>query len=414
MRTPAACYSQPVLSRLRVYYDEKGIGAARFRCAHETACRGAGGSFTTAKESFVGPEYERGNLPRLLFLSLDSGSGRPNPGDRTLQAVRAQELATDVNALPKGKHWYLTHELAFYLLEQFDKSLTVEGISPYFAHVNSAKCCMNNPQRKQAADILFENCRSFIAGELEILQPDIIVTQGAQARRAVESSFRYIRLLDEACGVAVIRQGDRAILWIPTHHPSAYGAFWKQKKDCWARFRDLAGQFMRDRSSALKPKERDPKVGTTVRQPETRQLLPPVQRAALAPPSGARPNGIEELINASKAVTSPASFLEFVTRMQRMLPGPEHRHKGLFTGMRVQRFQNWQLDQNARYRLTDAQILAVMRVEFPQAIGKVFTADLTTGLGIVAGIRSDYNRTGHNGPTPQERGMQPSVSYGRF
>lgn len=66
-----------------------------------------------------------------------------------------------------------------------------------------------------------------------------------------------------------------------------------------------------------------------------------------------------------------------------------------------------------RNRLTDAQLLAVMRVEFPQATGKVFTGSMEEGLRIIAGIRSDYNRTGHNGPTPQERGMPLSVSYGR-
>jgi hypothetical protein len=83
---------------LRNYYDERGIGALEFRCPHATSCRGAGGAFTTAKESFVGPEYEKGTLPRLLLLSLDSGSGHPRPADRTLEAVRRQELAERVPA----------------------------------------------------------------------------------------------------------------------------------------------------------------------------------------------------------------------------------------------------------------------------------------------------------------------------
>ncbi len=82
--------------------------------------------------------------------------------------------------------------------------------------------------------------------------------------------------------------------------------------------------------------------------------------------------------------------------------------------MRVQQFQNWLLDNNAKLRLTDAQLLAVMRVEFPQATGEVFSGTVAQGLRIVRGIRAHYNRDGHNGPTPQSRGMASSMSYGQF
>src|SRR5688572_21805951 len=100
--------------------------------------------------------------------------------------------------------------------------------------------------------------------------------------------------------------------------------------------------------------------------------------------------------------------------MRSHVPGPAARNVGVFTGMAVQQFQNWQLDENSKLRLSDAQLLAVMRVEFPLNPGKVFTGSLEEGLKIVGGIRADYNRSGHNGPTPQSRGMPLSVSYGRF
>ena len=82
--------------------------------------------------------------------------------------------------------------------------------------------------------------------------------------------------------------------------------------------------------------------------------------------------------------------------------------------MRVQEFQNWLLDHNASFRLTDAQLLAVMRVEFPHAKGQVFSGSLAQGLKIVGGIRAHYNRDGHHGPSPESRGLPPSRSYGRF
>lgn len=225
-----------MLAELLSYYRGHAIDSEGFACRHFGSCSQAGGRFTTAKASFVGPEYERGSLPRLLFLSLDSGSATADATARTLQAVREQELATDVSALPKGKHWYETHELAFVLLRQFKADLTVAGTSPYFAHVNSAKCCMNNPSRRQAADILFDNCRGYLPGELRILQPDIVVSQGAAARRAMEQfdvlEERTCSADGTVCKALVVRVGARHVLWLPTHHPSGYGSFWPQKKRC--------------------------------------------------------------------------------------------------------------------------------------------------------------------------------------
>jgi len=100
--------------------------------------------------------------------------------------------------------------------------------------------------------------------------------------------------------------------------------------------------------------------------------------------------------------------------MRKTLPGPTNPHGGLLSGKGILDFQNWQLDHNPKWRLSDAQLLAVMRTELPQATGKVFTGSLDEGLDIVVGIRRHYNRDGHHGPSPQSRGFPPSVSYGRI
>ena len=49
-------------------------------------------------------------------------------------------------------------------------------------HANSAKCCMNKPQRKKANAVLFRNCQQNLSGELGILRPQIVVTQGKESR----------------------------------------------------------------------------------------------------------------------------------------------------------------------------------------------------------------------------------------
>jgi hypothetical protein len=330
--------------------------------------------------------------------------------------VRRQELAERVSLLPKHKHWYLTHELAWILLRQFQPTLTVEATSPHFAHVNSAKCCMNNPQRRQAANRLFENCRGFIPAEIEILRPDIIVTQGRQGRLVMEAGFRPVRALGSSgCGGHVLECGGRQVLWLHTHHPSSYGRFWEQKRSCWASYAALVGAFIGNATETeaaplLRPHSPAPQAALSELRPPARQASPNRREAmATSEVQGGVPRNIEQLIAAPRSVCSPETFERFVRHMHRSLPGPAHPHQGVFTGRRVQQFQNWQLDENPRLRLTDAQLLAVMRVEFPQAVGKVFTGDLATGLKIVAGIRADYNRTGHNGPTPASRGLPPAM-----
>ena len=127
------------------------------------------------------------------------------------------------------------------------------------------------------------------------------------------------------------------------------------------------------------------------------------------------PSTIDQLIDlARRKVGSEESLNQFVSSMRRALPGPTHPHVGVLSGMRVQVFQNWLLDENPKWQLTDAQLLAVMRVEFPLATGLVHMGDVDTGLKQIAGIRTHYNRDGHSGPSPISRDMPDSVSYGRF
>ena len=104
------------------------------------------------------------------FFHWTAGSGEPDPLQRTTEAVRMWNLACDVAALPKNRHWYRTHEMAYELLRQFEPQLNVADARLYFVHVNSAKCCQNKPGRKRADSILFENCHRFLADELRLLK----------------------------------------------------------------------------------------------------------------------------------------------------------------------------------------------------------------------------------------------------
>ena len=239
-----------MLRKLNAFYESHGISPVGFCCPSLSKCSADSPYFTEAKASFVGPSYEESQLPRLLFLSLDSGSAYDDPSQRTAEAVRRQELATDVAALHKGKHWYRTHELALELLRQFKADLTVADTRLYFAHVNSAKCCQNKPHKKQADKTLFENCRRFIPGELRVLSPDIVVTQGGPAKDAILEGFDVgqhdVRAVNGAhyeTGLIELEPGTRRGLWLHTYHPGNYGRFHPQRTHCWPRYAAAASRF---------------------------------------------------------------------------------------------------------------------------------------------------------------------------
>ena len=245
-----------MLEKLTVFYEEQGISP--FSCCSKDKCNKAKSPcFTEAKASYVGPHYEKGQLPRLLFLSLDSGKGCSDEKQRTIEAVRCQNLATDVETLPKNKHWYLTHEMALKLLCQFKSGLKIADTPPYFAHVNSAKCCQNKKNKGQADGTLFDECRRFIPEELRILKPDIVVTQGNWAKVAIcksftvqkrvecsiESAAEYKRDAHYETGFIELEPG-RCALWLQTYHPRARGYFYPQRKHCWPLYAKAVGQWM--------------------------------------------------------------------------------------------------------------------------------------------------------------------------
>ena len=214
----------------------------------------------------MGPLYgKRTALPRLLFLSLDSGSADKCPQTRTAEAVRKGTLDLDVEELPKNQHWYRTHEMALKLLRQFEPGLTVADTLKYFAHVNSAKCCQNKPKGEEADQVLFDNCRQFIPGELCILKPDVIVTQGHQAKNAICCNFHVRRHVvrkmkcayyksDAHNETGLIELPDKKLsLWLHTYHPRYAKGFYPQYARCWLLYAKKVGRFWRSRRSQRIP-----------------------------------------------------------------------------------------------------------------------------------------------------------------
>ena len=247
-----------MLKKLDAYYKENGILSTSFTCEYKENCKSNCTSFTGPKSTFVSSGYEKNQLPRLLFLSLDSGSGEKIDEKRLSQAVREQEEdITKFENMKKNKHWYLTHELAWYILHKFDKNKIkdIKNTRNYFAHANSAKCCMNNKQRSKADARLFRNCKQYLQGELNILSPDIIITQGNEAREAISSlRNKTVESIDDYA--SVIKINNRPIFWLHTYHPNCFGKFYAQRRDFdkknvrtkgWEKYSDLIYEFIKNK-----------------------------------------------------------------------------------------------------------------------------------------------------------------------
>jgi hypothetical protein len=219
-----------MLQKLRYYYEISGILSTSFSCIYKNECQGNCETFTGPKSAFVSSGYcSSNNIPKLLFLSLDSGSGNPVPKNRLPLSVQHQEeIDTNILALHKGKHWYLTHELAWYILRQFISDIKIEETNRYFAHANAAKCCQNKEEKKKADKILFKNCQCYLQGELQILNPDILVTQGNEAKFAIQHIKDSTEMIVDKFASIILLNGKQ-VYWLHTYHPNSRQFFREQR-----------------------------------------------------------------------------------------------------------------------------------------------------------------------------------------
>jgi hypothetical protein len=263
---------------LHDYYRAKGISALNFNCPYFSSCSGKfPAQFTTAKESFVSSGYVSHTIPRLVFISLDSGSAETDPALKTLESIRTwEEEKENIDSLPKNKHWYRTHELAFTILRNFQHGLKLQDARHYFAHINSAKCCENNPGRGQAHQILFDNCRHFVPGELNILDPDIIISQGKWGRLAMQGAFPVLRppayVPVELNEVKFVTINSHPVIWIETFHPR-HTSFHTTNRVHYTLYEQVVRDFVsRDRSAfTIEQIEKDTPTPATHKEMEKRE-----------------------------------------------------------------------------------------------------------------------------------------------
>lgn len=142
--------------------------------------------------------------------------------------------------------------------------------------------------------------------------------------------------------------------------------------------------------------------------------------APAAPVVNARVDAIAPALKLARTI-NPANAITVVAAANAGY-NPANRNVGRYTGMRVVEFQNACMVANATWQLDDCMMAALWAMEFPRAVGRVFAingamtpasaASVRDAIGIVRGVRSDYNRTGHGDATIPNGPKIPSVSYG--
>ena len=276
----------PMLRELTEYYDKMEILSTKFRCPNLAKCQGRLKptcelpavtaenlaevqkniiwTFTQAKSACVGQFYERAEelgIPRLMIVSSDPGGAlydvdrdwRPRE-NRTPQEVRRRRGAIK-DRLPgrSGDSGNEMRNLARRILQEFGVNIDpLENPTPYYANVNAAKCCQNKRGKKEADARLFGKCRGYLRGEIDILSPDVIVTQGGMAKKGVEHAFGVSSEWGREL-IVVLADGKKALL-LPAYHPGARGGVYKKQRDeewgpNWNRFAERVCEFMSGRDS---------------------------------------------------------------------------------------------------------------------------------------------------------------------
>lgn len=223
---------------LKVFYSRECISVNSFSCPHQVSCDQAAlpRLLTHGAEAHVGSRY--GEINRVLVVSLDSRGDSLNLDDRRRQI---ESIAT-----PENPHMWGTLRTLQALMGP-----EPNGMSPFvfFAMINAAKCSGSDKKGDMVPIVLYERCRAFARTEIEVLEPEVIVTQGLQARAAVNSkqrlpAFRLDTVLARLTGadpmlktwlqalaneyLRILTIASQDVIVLDTPHPSARGGQWQR------------------------------------------------------------------------------------------------------------------------------------------------------------------------------------------
>ena len=225
-----------MLQELTDFYAQNGILSTSFNCKYYPRCNGGTETnhLVRGKSAYVGCDYEKHTLPRILFVSLDMGSDDDfeTAESRTPSGVRGVEGNREWWVFNPLLHWYETHHFALALANSIRNIYSQKDANMIFAHTNSTKCCEIKSDHGMSGNVLYDNCINYIKGEVELLDPDIVVGQGNKAFDAIRIAFKgvswqntYKAITQVHDRIHVFLINERPVLFLQTIYPS-----WRNKR----------------------------------------------------------------------------------------------------------------------------------------------------------------------------------------
>ena len=222
---------------LQIYHEQMEIAPHNFKCLHWKCCQHFAGDNELQKptdrvwasQHYQDRSYLNHDIPRLVVVSLSA------------PAIDPDEEPTESRSL--GLHWRRTLATVRSLLDPFleddlpeparySDDESTKQVGKLFIHLRTAKCSSHT---NEEAGQIYEHCGRYIGEELRIAKPDVVVTQGLQAKEQVGRHLLNLRRVgkcipdeEDAEGkfcidIFEVGLNDGKALWIPLYHPSAIG-----------------------------------------------------------------------------------------------------------------------------------------------------------------------------------------------
>lgn len=172
------------VKKLNIFYGQNGIENSNFNCPHEEDCHNDYPSVWKGGQAHIGLKYA--DPIRIVVLSLDTGDSAESLKERTERIENCNDETVKLNPHMRGTKTTLN-----YILVNFGK---YKNPFSHFAMLNASKCALKNENMNKAPSLFFENCREFAIQELMLLKPQVIITQGVEARAVLGKHCKRFKI----------------------------------------------------------------------------------------------------------------------------------------------------------------------------------------------------------------------------
>lgn len=172
----------PLEKELSTFYETNGIAVKAFRCEKYEQCKRIVNNALLDKgsEAHLGRFY--GTPFRVAVVTLDRGKGS--------QTIRERTNSIE-NLIPTNPHMIGTQDV---LRAIFYKDNIRYDVFKHFAMTNSAKCCYKKDGMEMLPEACYDECAGFSLGEIQILAPDLLVTQGDYSKKGISGKMEKLDL----------------------------------------------------------------------------------------------------------------------------------------------------------------------------------------------------------------------------